>query len=93
MFSVMSCIKPLDVKTISAYHSIVTKLNKGMFYWSEGALNKIDSFTMENKMMKLTLSMFALFLNLMLDKDDSLSQESFFEEFMSKFNLLTKNTP
>ena len=42
-------------------------------------------------MMKLVLGMFTLFLNLMLDSRDHLSQGSFFEEFMLDYNLLTKS--
>ena len=69
----------------------LTRLSKGLLRWNKGALNKIESSTTEGKMMKLVLSMFTLFLNLMLDSQDSLSQGNFFEEFMHDYNLLTKS--
>ena len=37
--------------------------------------------------MKLVLSMVSLFLNLMLDQDDNLSEGSFFKDFMSNYNF------
>jgi hypothetical protein len=77
----------------SSNNDCLTRPSNGLFYWSEGALNKIESSTTENKMMKLILSMLALFLNLMLDSEDGLSQGSFFEEFMLDYNLLTKSRP
>ena len=77
----------------SSNNDCPTRPSNGMFYWSEGALNKIESSTTENKMMKLMLSMLALFLNLMLDSEDGLSQGSFFEEFMLDYNLLAKSRP
>lgn len=64
-----------------------------MFNLSKGTLNKIESSATENKMMKLVLSMFTLFLNLMLDSHDSLLQGSFYEEFMHNYNLSTKSRP
>ena len=68
----------------------MTRPNDGIFHWSEQTNNKIDSLTTEDTHLKLVTSMFALFLNLMLDTDDSLSQGSCFEEFMNDFNLMTK---
>ena len=53
-------------------------------------MTKNDSLTVQEKQSKLVMSMIALFLNLILDVDDRLSQGSFFEDFMSDFNLLTK---
>ena len=61
-----------------------------MFRWSEGTLNKIGNAATEEKRLKLVISMISLFINLMLDLDDNLSEGSFFEEFMSEYNLLTK---
>ena len=45
-----------------------------MFDWSKKALNMIDNLNIKNKRFKLVLSMFTLFLNLMLDVTESLSQ-------------------
>ena len=90
-----SDLEVLIVITIdpSSNNDCLTRPSNGLFYWSEGALNKIESSTTENKMMKLILSMLALFLNVMLDSEDGLSQGSFFEEFMLDYNLLTKSRP
>jgi hypothetical protein len=71
-------------------YNCLTRLNGGMFYWNEQTLTKLDSVTVQEKQLKLVMSMIALFLNLMLDVGDSLSQGSFFGDFMSDFNLLTK---
>ena len=51
----------------------------------------IGGAAVEEKRMRLVLSMITLFANLMLDLDDNLSEGSFFEDFMSNYNLLTKN--
>ena len=77
----------------SSNNDCLTRPGNGLFYWSKGALNKIESSTTENKMMKLILSMLDLFLSLMLDSKDGLSQGSFFEEFMLDYNLLIKSRP
>ena len=77
----------------SSNNDCLTRLSNGLLYWNKGALNKIKSSTTEGKMMKLVLSMFTLFLNLMLDSQDGLLQGSFFEEFMHDYNLLTKSRP
>ena len=61
-----------------------------MFHWSERTINKLDNATSQEKRLALVLRMCALFINLMLDLDDSLLQGSFFEDFMNDFNLLTK---
>ena len=68
----------------------LTSPDNGMFTWSERTMTKLESVTAQDKHLKLVLSMFALFLNLMLDSDSSLSHGSFFEEFMNDFNLMTK---
>ena len=52
----------------------LTGSDKGMFHRSGRTLNKIESLNIENKTFKLVLSMFTLFLNLMLDVTESLSQ-------------------
>ena len=62
-----------------------------MFHRSGRTLNKIESLNMENKTFKLVLSMFTLFLNLMLDVTESLLQGTCFEEFMREFNFLLKS--
>ena len=51
---------------------------------------KLVSVTIQEKQLKLVMSMIALFLNLLLDVDDRISQRSFFEDFMSNFNSLIK---
>ena len=71
----------------------LTRSNGGMFVWSERTINKMESATIENKRLKFVLSMFALFLNLMLDIEESLLQGTFFEEFMRDYNLLTRGSP
>jgi hypothetical protein len=53
-------------------------------------LTKLDSVTVQEKQLKLAMSMIALFPNLMLDVDSSLLQGSFFKDFTSTSNLLTK---
>ena len=68
----------------------LTRPDNGMFTWSKRTMTKLESVTAQDKHLKLVLSMFALFLNLILDSDDSLSQGRFFEEFMNNFNLMTK---
>ena len=65
--------------------------DKGMFHWSERTLDKIESENIRNKRFELVLSMFTLFLNLMLDVTESLLQGTCFEEFMREFNLLLKS--
>ena len=69
----------------------LTRLDKGMFYWSERTLNKIESANNDDKRFELVLSMFTLFLSLMLDVTESLSQGTCFEEFMREFNFLLKS--
>ena len=68
----------------------LTRLSGGAFHWSEQTINKFDSTNGQDKRLTLVLSMCAQFLNLMLDVEDSLSQGSFFKDFMSDFNSLTK---
>ena len=58
----------------------LTRLNNGVFGWSERTVNKLDNATSQDKRLALVLSMYALFRNLTLDLDDSLSQGSFFED-------------
>ena len=60
----------------------LTRLDDGMFSWTKRTRNKMDDTTIKNKRFKLVLSMFMLFLNLVLDVTESLLQGSFFEEFM-----------
>ena len=68
----------------------LTRLENGLFHWSEGTCNKIGNAATEEKRLKLVISMISLFINLMLDLDDNLSEGSFFEDFMGDYNLLTK---
>ena len=68
----------------------LTRPHNDVFTWSERTMTKLESATAQDKHLKLVLSMFAFFLNLMLDSDNSLSQDSFFEEFINNFNLMTK---
>ncbi len=51
----------------------------------------MEGVTIPDKHLKLVLSMFALFLNLMLNTDNNLAQGRLFEEFMTNFNLQTKS--
>ena len=53
-------------------------------------LKKLDSVTVQEKQLKLNMSIIALFVNLMLDVNRSLSQGSFFGDFMSSLRLLIK---
>ena len=69
----------------------LTRLIKGAFHWSERTTNKLESVSIEDKRMRLVVSMFSLFLNLMLDVDDNLSESSHFEEFMTEFSLRKLN--
>ena len=69
----------------------LTRLNKGMFHWSKRTLNKIQSANNDDKRFELVLSMFTLFLKLMLDVTESLSQGTCFEEFMREYNFLLKS--
>ena len=68
----------------------LTRLSNAVFNWSKRTINKLDNTTSQDTRLALVLSMCALFLNLMLDLDDSLSQGSLFGDFMNDFNLLTK---
>lgn len=68
----------------------LTRLNDGVFHWSERTTDNIGNTSTHDKRLTLVLSMYALFLNLMLDLEDSLSQGSLFEDFMSDYNLLIK---
>jgi len=56
----------------------LTRSDDGVFCWTERTKNKMEDLTIENKRFKLVLSMFTLFLNLMLDVTESLLQGSFF---------------
>ena len=76
----------------SGNNECLTRLDNGLFHWSKGTINKIGGAAAEEKRMKLVLSMITLFTNLMLDLDDNLSEGSFFEDFMSNYNLLTRRT-
>ena len=69
----------------------LTRLNKGMFHWSERTLNKIESVNNDDKRFELVLSMFTLFLNLKLDVMESLLQGTCFKDFMREFNFLLKS--
>ena len=66
------------------------RLSDGVFHWSKRAINKLDNTNSQDKRLTLVLRMCALFLNLMLDLDNSLSQGSFFKDFTIIFNFLTK---
>ena len=57
----------------------LTRSNGGRFVWSERTMNKTESATTEDKLLKFVLSMFALFLNLILDVKESLLQGTFFK--------------
>jgi len=76
----------------SGSNDCLTRQENGLFYWSDGTINKIGDAATEEKRMKLVLSMVSLFLNLMLDQDDNLSEGSFLKDFMSNYNLLAKET-
>ena len=69
----------------------LTRLGEGTLDWSKRTTNKIKSVSIEDKQMRLVVSMFSLFLNLMLDVDDNLSESSRFEEFMTEFSLRKLN--
>ena len=51
---------------------------------------KLDNTTSQDTRLALVLHMCALFINLMLELDDSLSQGSFSKDFMNDFNLLIR---
>lgn len=70
----------------------LTRFDDGTFCWTARTKNKMEDLTIKNKRFKLVLSMFTLFLNLMLDVTESLSQGSFFEEFIRDYNLQTKSS-
>ena len=59
----------------------------GASEWSK----KLYNTSSQDKPLTLVPSVYALFLHLMLDLDDSLLQGSFFEDFMNNFDLLTNN--
>ena len=65
----------------------LTRTSRGMFHWSEWTINKTENVSVEDKQMRLVVSMFSLFLNLMLDMDDNLLEGCHFKEFMNKFSL------
>ena len=69
----------------------LTRTSGVIIHWSKRTINKIESVSVEDKRMRLVVSMFSLFLNLMLDKDDNLSQACHFEEFMNEFSLRKAN--
>ena len=52
----------------------LTRSDKGIFNRIERTQSKIESLNIDNKRFKLVSSMFTLFLNLMLDVTESLSQ-------------------
>ena len=76
----------------SENNDCLTRPENGLFYWSDGTINKIGDAATEEKRMKLVPSMVSLFLNLMLDQDDNLSEGSFFKDFMSNYNLLANKS-
>ena len=69
----------------------LARTSRGMFHSSERTINKIETVSVEDKQMRLVVSMFSLFLNLMLDVDYNLSQGCHFEEFVNKFRLRKAN--
>ena len=66
----------------------LTRSDKGLFNCSERTQDKIKSLNIKNKRFELVLSIFTLFLNLMLDVTKSLLQGTCFKEFMRNYNLL-----
>ena len=68
----------------------LTRLSNSVFHWSKRTINKFDNTISQDKQLTSILIMCALFLNPMLDRDDSLLQGSFFGDFINNFNLLTK---
>ena len=48
----------------------LTRLSCRRFHWSKRTLTKLDSVTVQEKQLKLVMSMIALFLNLMVDMDN-----------------------
>ena len=72
-------------------NDVITRASNGMFCWSKRTKHRMESVTIENKQFKFVLSMLSLFLNLMMDIDESLSQGSLLEEFMTDYNVLIRN--
>ena len=72
-------------------NEVITRPSDGMFCWSKRTLHRMESVNIENKQFKLVLSMLSLFLSLMLDFDETLSQGSYLEEFMTEFNVLVRD--
>ena len=71
----------------------LTREENGIFLWSERTMtmlreSKKGSDTLPQKQMKLVMCALGLYLNLMLDKDENLSEGSFVETFMGAFNLV-----
>ena len=64
----------------------ITRASNGMFCWSKGTLHRMESVNIENKQFKLVLSMLSLF-----DFDETLSQGSYLEEFMTELNVLVRD--
>ena len=88
-FSYLEMLVGIAIKPNCA-SDYLTRLSDGVLHCSERTIKKLDNTTSQDKRLALVLSMCALFLNLMLDLDDSLSQGNFFGDFMNDFNLLTK---
>lgn len=69
----------------------LTRRENGLFFWSERTMIKLTdssgSGSIEKKQTKLVMCMIGLFLNLMMDTDENLSDGSLMDKFMEAFNL------
>ena len=76
----------------SASHDCLTRKGHGLFFWSDRTLKKLEesrgSDSLQRRQVRLVVSMLGLFLNLMLDSDENISEECVLEVFMgSEYNL------
>jgi len=73
----------------------LTKQESGVLVWSERTINRLEETkgsneTLQQRQLKLVMSMLALLINLLLEKDANLAEGCFLEPFMgSTFNLLS----
>ena len=63
----------------------------GLFFWSKRTMECLSNYngsdTLQQRQMKLVMCMLTLFLNLMMDIDEEVSEGSFVEPFIGAFNF------
>ena len=79
------------IDSIGNYDCLMRE-DSGLFFWSERTMTLFHgakgSDTLQQKQKKkLVMYMLGLFLNLMLDIDENLSERCFFEGFVEAFSL------